>query len=456
MNNEVRQVDPEVEQLRTPPHSLEAEQSVLGGLLLDNDAWDRIADQVSDGDFYRDEHRRIYRQICKLLEASKPADALTVAEALEAAGEAEHTGGLAYLGELASNTPSASNIRRYAEIVRERAILRRLIATADEIAGDALNPLGRDVKTLLDLAESKIFDIAEGNYSGQDFVHIDPLLTQVTERVQELFDRNDSSNVTGVPTGYLDIDHMTSGMQEGDLLIVAGRPSMGKTAFALNVAENVAVESGLPVGIFSMEMGGTQLAMRMLSSIGRLDSKKVRTGQLNDDDWGRLSAALGRLHETPIYIDESGGLNPIDLRARARRLARQFGGKLGLIVVDYLQLMTSTRQNENRATELSDISRSIKALARELRVPIIALSQLSRKVEERTDKRPLMSDLRESGAIEQDADVIMMLYREEYYKPDTSNKGVAEVIIGKQRNGPTGIVELAFLGTYTRFENLAR
>ncbi|MCX8145320.1 MAG: replicative DNA helicase [Azovibrio sp.] len=449
-------LDPAIAQLRVPPHSIEAEQAVLGGLLLDNLAWDRIGDMIADTDFYRDEHRRIYRRIRSLLEKGKPADVVTVAEALDAAGESEHTGGLAYLGELASNTPSAAHIRRYAEIVRERAILRQLVAAADEIAGNALNPMGRDAKTLLDEAEAKVFEIAEkGARASEGFVHINPLLTQVVERIQELHDRDDPSDVTGVPTGFIDLDQKTSGLQPGDLIIVAGRPSMGKTAFALNIAENVALHAGLPVGVFSMEMGGAQLATRMMASIGRLDSSRVRTGKLTDEEWSKLSFALGQLHEAPIYIDETGGLNPVDLRARARRLHRQCG-KLGLIVIDYIQLMSSARQNENRATEVSEISRSIKSLAKELQVPIIALSQLSRKVEERTDKRPMMSDLRESGAIEQDADVIMMLYRDEYYRPDSQDKGIAEVIIGKQRNGPTGTVRLAFLGQYTRFESLAQ
>lgn len=448
--------DPAISQLRVPPHSIEAEQSVLGGLLLDNQAWDRMEGLLSETDFYRDEHRRIYRQVRRLLEMGKPADVITVAEALNTAGESEQTGGLAYLGELAQNTPSAANIRRYAEIVRERAVLRQLVAAADEIAGNALNPMGRAADTLLDEAEAKIFAIAEAGGTRQEgFVHINPLLTQVVEKIQELHDRDNPSDITGVPSGYTDLDRMTSGMQPGDLIIIAGRPSMGKTAIALNIAEHVAVEYGAPVGVFSMEMGGSQLAMRMMTSIGRLDASRVRTGRLNDDEWSRLSFALGKLHEAPIYIDESGGLTPGTLRARARRLHRQCG-KLGLIVIDYLQLMTTARQSENRATEISEISRSIKALAKELQVPIIALSQLSRKVEERQDKRPMMSDLRESGAIEQDADVILMMYREEYYKQDTPEKGIAEVIIGKQRNGPTGTVRLAFLGEYTRFENLAQ
>lgn len=448
--------DETLAQLRVPPHSIEAEQSILGGLMLDNQAWDRIGDMVSETDFYRDEHRRIFRQIRNLLEKAKPADVVTVAEAIDAAGDSDRTGGLVYLGELAANTPSAANIRRYAEIVRERAVLRQLVATADEIASDALNPMGRDATSLLDEAEAKIFSIAEAGAShAEGFVHINPLLTQVVDKIQELHDRDNPSDITGVPSGFQDLDQKTSGLQPGDLIIVAGRPSMGKTAFALNVAENVAVETGLPVGVFSMEMGGTQLAMRMLASIGRLNSQSLRTGRMNDEEWSKLSVALGKLHEAPLYIDETGGLSPANLRARARRLARQYGGKLGLIVIDYIQLMSGNKQGENRATEVSEISRSIKSLAKELQVPIIALSQLSRKVEERTDKRPMMSDLRESGAIEQDADVILMMYRDDYYKQDSPDKGIAEVIIGKQRNGPTGTVKLAFLGEYTRFENLA-
>jgi len=454
--NQAKSIDPAIAQLRVPPHSIEAEQSVLGGLLLDNEALDRITDLLTEADFYRSEHKLIYQQITRLLERGRPADVVTVSEAIEQAGLTDETGGLAYLGELAANTPSAANIRRYAEIVRERAVLRHLVVVGDEIATDALNPLGRDAKELLDTAEQKVFHIAEmGARNQQGFVHINPLLTQVVERIQELHDRDNPSEITGVPTGFTDLDSKTSGLQPGDLIIVAGRPSMGKTAFALNIAEYVAVDVGLPVAVFSMEMGGTQLAMRMLASIGRLDSHRVRTGRLTDDEWSRLTYALGKLHEAPMHIDETGGMNPTDLRGRARRLKRQVG-KLGLIVIDYIQLMGSTRQNENRATEVSEISRSLKALARELEVPIIALSQLSRKVEERTDKRPMMSDLRESGAIEQDADVILMMYREDYYKPDTPDKGMAEVIIGKQRNGPTGTVNLAFLGEYTRFENLAR
>ena len=451
------QVDPAIAALRIPPHSIEAEQSVLGGLLLDNAAFDKIADLVGENDFYRDEHKRIYRQIRTLLERSKPVDVVTVAEALDLAGEGSETGGLAYLGELAANTPSAANIRRYAEIVRERAVLRQLVTAGDEIAGSALNPLGRDPKQLLDEAEAKVFAIAESGFRHQTgFQHINPLLTQVVERIQELHDNENPSDITGVPTGYHDLDAKTSGLQPGDLLIVAGRPSMGKTSFALNMGEHVAIEVGLPVAVFSMEMGGAQLAMRMLSSVGKLDAHRVRTGRLNDDEWSRLSFALGKMHEAPLYIDETPALNPIDLRARARRLHRQCG-KLGLIIIDYLQLMSSASAGggENRATEISEISRSLKGLAKELAVPVIALSQLNRSLEQRPNKRPVMSDLRESGAIEQDADVIMFIYRDEVYNPDSPDKGSAEIIIGKQRNGPIGMVRLSFLGQYTRFENYA-
>jgi replicative DNA helicase len=452
-----RPEDPQVAALKLPPHSIEAEQSLLGGLLLDNSAWDRIADIVNEGDFYRDDHRRIFRRIRQLVEQAKPADVVTVFEAIEKHNEVEQAGGLAYLSEIANNTPSAANIRRYAEIVHERAVLRRLVAVGDEIAASALNPAGKDVKQLLDQAEAKVFEIAEsGARTSQGFVAIQPLLGQVVDRIQELYEQENPSEITGVPTGFIDLDKMTAGLQAGDMIVVAGRPSMGKTAFALNIAEHVGVDLGLPVAIFSLEMSGPQLAMRFLSSVGRLDAHRIRTGRLNDDEWDKMTVALGKLHNAPIHIDETGAINATDLRARARRLARQFGGKLGLIVIDYLQLMTSTRDGENRATEISEISRSIKALAKELQVPIIALSQLSRKVEERNDKRPLMSDLRESGAIEQDADIILMMYREEYYKPDTQEKGVAEVIIGKHRNGPTGTVKLTFLGEYTKFVSFAQ
>ncbi len=447
--------DAQLSALKLPPHSVEAEQSLIGGLLLDNNAWDRIADVVTDTDFYRDDHRRIFRHIGKLCQAAKPADVVTVFESIEQSNEADQTGGLAYLAEIANATPSAANIRRYAEIVRERAVLRRLVTVGDEIAGSALNPAGRDVKSLLDDAERRIFEIAEaGARTSQGFVAIQPLVGEVVQQMEALLARNSSSDITGVPSGFADLDKMTSGLQPGDMIVVAGRPSMGKTAFALNIAEHVGVDMGLPVAIFSLEMSGPQLATRFLSSVGRIDQTRLRTGRLTDEDWERLTMALGKLHEAPIHIDETGAISPTDLRARARRLHRQCG-KLGLIVIDYLQLMSSGRQVENRATELSEISRAIKSLAKELQVPIIALSQLSRKVEERNDKRPLMSDLRESGAIEQDADIIIMMYREDYYKPDTQDKGTAEAIVGKHRNGPTGTVRLSFLGEYTKFANHA-
>jgi replicative DNA helicase len=453
--NPPQPVDSQVAALKLPPHSIEAEQSLIGGLLIDNAAWDRIGDVVRETDFYRDDHRRIFRHIGKLIQMARPADVVTVYESIEASNEVDQTGGLAYLGEIANATPSAANIRRYAEIVRERAILRQLVTVGDEIAGNALNPAGRDVKALLDDAEQRIFQITEaGNRANNGFVAIQPLLGEVVERMETLLARDSQSDITGVATGFVDLDRLTAGLQPGDMLVVAGRPSMGKTAFALNIAEHVGVELRLPVAIFSLEMSGPQLATRFLSSVGRIDQTKLRTGRLTDDEWDRMTVALGKLHEAPIHIDETGAINSTDLRARARRLHRQFG-KLGLIIIDYLQLMSANRDNENRATEISEISRSIKALAKELQVPIIALSQLSRKVEERNDKRPLMSDLRESGAIEQDADIIMMMYREEYYKPDTQDKGTAEVIITKHRNGPTDTVRLTFLGEYTKFENFA-
>lgn len=442
--------------LKLPPHSLEAEQAVLGGLLLENSAWDRIADLVGVADFYRQDHRQILKAITRLIGDNKPADVVTTAEMLQSLGELESAGGLPYLVSLANNTPSAANIRRYAEIVRERAVLRKLVETATAIADSAYAPAGRSASQLLDEAEARIFEIAEsGSRNNQGFQEIQPLLRQAVERIDELYHRDNPSEVTGIPTGYTDLDRMTSGLQPGDLIIVAGRPSMGKTAFSLNIAEHVALDAGLPVAVFSMEMGAQQLVMRMIGSVGRLDQHKLRIGQLKDDDWQRLTYALGKLNDAPFYIDETPALNALEVRARARRLMRQCGGKMGLIVIDYLQLMSSTSQGENRATEISEISRSLKALAKELNCPVIALSQLNRSLEQRPNKRPVMSDLRESGAIEQDADVILFIYRDEVYNPDSQDKGKAEIIIGKQRNGPIGMVPLAFLGEHTRFENLA-
>ncbi len=449
--------DAQIDQIKLPPHSVEAEQSVLGGLLLEASALDKITDLVTADDFYRQEHRLIYRQIVRLSELAKPVDVITVAEALEIAGELDKVGGLPYLGSLAQNVPSAANIRRYGEIVRERSIMRKLAEVGTDIASSAYNPTGRDAAQLLDEAESKVFEIAEAGSKGkQGFIAMPPLLSQVVERIETLYARDNPSDITGTATGFTDLDRMTSGLQPGDLVIVAGRPSMGKTALAINIAENVAMDSKLPVAIFSMEMGATQLAMRMLGSVGKLNQQDLRTGRLQDDDWGRLTHALGRLNDAPIHIDESAALSALDLRARSRRLHRQNNG-LGLIVVDYLQLMSSNvgKASENRATEISEISRSLKALAKELHVPVIALSQLNRSLEQRPNKRPVMSDLRESGAIEQDADLILFIYRDEVYNSDSPDKGKAEIIIGKQRNGPIGKVELAFRGEYTRFDNLA-
>jgi len=449
--------DRQIAQLRIPPHSIEAESSVLGGLLLDNNAWDRVGDLLKDDDFYRYEHRLIFAAVRELVNASKPADVITVFERLQSIGKSEEVGGLAYLNSLAQYVPSASNIRRYAEIVRERGILRKLVTASDEIATNAFNTQGRPVDKILDEAEQKIFNIGEeGARNKQGFQAMETLVVDLLDRVQEMADNQ--NDVTGVPTGFYDLDRLTSGLQPGDLVVLAARPSMGKTAFAINIAEHVALKEGLPVAVFSMEMGASQLAIRIVGSIGRIDQGHLRTGNLTDDEWPRLAEAVEKLRTVSLHIDESPGLTPSELRANARRLARQCG-KLGLIVVDYLQLMSgsgSGGNGDNRATELGEISRGLKMLARELQCPVIALSQLNRSVEQRPDKRPMMSDLRESGAIEQDADIIMFIYRDEYYTKDACKEpGVAEIIIAKQRNGPTGTVKLAFLRNITKFESLA-
>lgn len=447
--------DRDVTQLRVPSHSLEAESSVLGGLLLDNMAWDRVGDLLVNGDFYRYEHQLIYAAIGAMVNANKPADVITVHEHLQGLGKAEEIGGLAYLNSLAQYVPSASNIRRYAEIVRERAILRKLVTASDEIATNAFNPRGKPVERILDEAEQKIFAIGEeGSRMKQGFQSLDSLVVDLLDRVQEMADN--PVDVTGVPTGFVDLDRMTSGLQAGDMVVLAARPSMGKTSLAVNIAEHVALNEGLPVAIFSMEMGAAQLAVRIVGSIGRVNQGHLRTGKLTDEEWPRLTEAIERLRSVSLHIDETPGLTSSELRANARRLARQCG-KLGLIVVDYLQLMNGSGDSgsDNRATELGEISRGLKMLAKELQCPVIALSQLNRSVEQRTDKRPLMSDLRESGAIEQDADIIMFIYRDDYYHKDSKEPNVAEVIIGKQRNGPTGMVKLFFQKNQTRFENLA-
>ncbi len=438
------------EALKVPPQSVEAEQSVLGGLMLEGQAWDRVADKITEADFYRKEHRLIFRAIGALAEESSPADVVTVSEWLDKNQELQNAGGLAYLASLANNTPSAANIGAYANIVRERAILRHLIHTASRIAGSAYSPEGQSASDILDFAERSIFDISEqGAHRRGGFSPLKTLLTKAVDRIDTLF-RSESA-ITGVSTGFKDLDDMTSGLQPGDLVIVAGRPSMGKTSLAMNIAESAAVGSKLPVAIFSMEMPGEQLAMRMMASLGRINAHKVRTGKLEDDDWPRLTHAIGMLAEAPMFIDDTPALTPLELRTRARRLKREHG--LGMIVVDSLQLMQAPESSENRATEISGITRSLKGLAKELSVPVIALSQHNRSLEQRPNKRPVMSDLRESGAIEQDADVIFFIYRDEVYNEDSQDKGTAEIIIGKQRNGPTGKVKLTFLGEYTRFEN---
>lgn len=449
--------DQQIAQLRIPPHSMEAESSVLGGLLLDNKSWEQVADLLSEGVFYRYEHRQVYLAIQALINATRPADVITVYEHLQSIGKAEEVGGLGYLNALAQYVPSASNIRRYAEIVRERAILRKLVTASDEIATNAFNTQGKPVSQILDEAEQKIFQIGEeGSRLKQGFQSMDQLAVILLDRVNQMADS--PNDITGVPSGFVDFDKMTSGMQAGDLIVLAARPSMGKTALAINIAEHVALNEGLPVAVFSMEMGASQLAIRIVGSIGRIDQQRLRTGKLNQEEWPRLAEAIEKLRNVSLHIDETPSLTPMELRANARRLARTCG-KLGLIVVDYLQLMsgnTSSNNGDNRATEIGEISRGLKMLAKELQCPVIALSQLNRSVETRTDKRPMMSDLRESGAIEQDADVIMFIYRDDYYNKDSKEPGVAEIIIGKHRNGPTGTVKLAFLKPLTRFESLAR
>jgi replicative DNA helicase len=448
--------DRQVAQLRIPPHSIESESSVLGGLLLDNAAWDRVNDLLTESDFYRYEHRMVFAAVGTLINAAKPADVITVFEQLQSQGKAEEIGGLAYLNSLAQYIPSAGNIRRYAEIVRERAILRKLVSASDEISTNAFNPKGRPVAAILDDAEQKIFNIGEeGARTKQGFQAMDSLVVALLDRVTEMADN--PNDVTGVASGFYDLDRLTAGFQAGDLIVLAARPSMGKTALAINIAEHVALNEGLPVAVFSMEMGAAQLAVRIVGSIGRIDQSHLRTGRLTDEEWPRLTEAIEKLRTISLHIDETAGLTSSELRANARRLSRQCG-KLGLIVVDYLQLMSGSSGNdENRATELGEISRGLKMLAKELQCPVLALSQLNRSVETRPDKRPMMSDLRESGAIEQDADIIMFIYRDDYYTKDACKEpGVAEIIIAKQRNGPTGMVKLAFLKPITKFESLAQ
>ncbi len=444
---------PEMENdaLRMPPHSIDAEQSVLGGLMIDNSTWDQVVELIAEGDFYRRDHRLIFQAIATLAEEDQPFDPITLKEWLAGHGRLDEVGGLAYLGTLSNYTPTAANIAAYAKIVREKAVLRNLIRVTTDIANTAYHPEGLNSDEILDIAEKQVFDIAEsGARARSNYTGIKTLLTKAVDRIDKLY--QNPSAYTGIPTGFTDFDDKTSGLQNSDLIIIAGRPSMGKTTFAMNIVENAAIKSDSAVAVFSMEMPGESLVMRMLSSLGRIDQHKIRTGQLDDADWPRLTSAMGLLSDTNIFIDDTPGLNPMEIRARARRIKRDHGS-LGLIVIDYLQLMQTHGSKENRATEISEISRGLKALAKELNVPVIALSQLNRGLEQRPNKRPIMSDLRESGAIEQDADLIVFIYRDEVYNEESPDKGTAEIIIGKQRNGPIGMSRLTFIGQYTKFEN---
>ncbi|WP_105187939.1 replicative DNA helicase [Pseudoalteromonas sp. T1lg48] len=448
-------IDKQVDSLKVPPHSIEAEQSVLGGLMLDNEAFDRVAEIVVSQDFYTRTHRFIFEAMERLVEAGQPIDLITISESLEKNNQLEGIGGFAYLGEIAKNTPSAANITAYAQIVRERAVIREMIGVANEIAEAGFNPEGRGSHELLDLAESKVFKIAEQRTkSTEGPQNIHTILEKTVDKIEELY-QSPQDGVTGVSTGYSDLDKMTAGLQPSDLIIVAARPSMGKTTFAMNLAEHAAMTRDKPVVIFSLEMPSEQIMMRMLASLGRINQTKVRTGQLDDDDWARLSSTMGLLIEKgKMYVDDASGLTPTDVRSRARRIARDHGG-ISMIMVDYLQLMRVPSLSDNRTLEIAEISRSLKALAKELECPVVALSQLNRTLEQRADKRPVNSDLRESGSIEQDADLIMFIYRDEVYNEDSNDKGTAEIIIGKQRNGPIGKVRLTFQGQYSRFDNYA-
>lgn len=438
--------------LKLPPHSADAEQAVLGGLMLDNTEWDNLSDLLVAEDFYRQEHQIIYAVMSAQSEANQPIDVVTVMEALNSRNELQTAGGLDYLSELSANARGTANIKYYAEIVRDRAVLRRIISTANKIADSSYNTGGRDVKEVLDEAEQAIFTIADERPETEGPVAVNPLLSRAAERIDELSQLK--GGITGLSTGYTELDKMTSGWQKSDLVIVAGRPSMGKTAFAMNLVEEAVLNNPLPVLVFSLEMPAESLIFRMLSSIGRINQSKLRNGDLSDEDWRGFNSAFEKLKDTKLFIDDSPGLSPMDMRSRVRRLKREHGD-VGMVVIDYLQLMQIRGTSENRTGEISEISRSLKLLAREFKCPVIALSQLNRSLEQRPNKRPVMSDLRESGAIEQDADVITFIYRDEVYNEDSPEKGVAEIIIGKQRNGPIGTLRLSFLGEFTRFENYA-
>lgn len=443
------------EKINLPPQAVEAEQSLLGSLLLDQRVLDDLEATIETRDFYRSDHQYIFTAIQSLAHREEAVDVVTVSEELEKDGRLKQTGGLAYLGALAKNTPNSANIKSYAKIVRERAILRRLIETSNDIIEKSYHPDGMQPAEILDFAEQAVLEIArqEGGKNGDSFKGIEPLLSESIDKIEELFKTKET--VTGVPTGFDRLDALTTGLQGGDLVIVAGRPSMGKTSFSMNIVENAIMKKGVPVAIFSMEMPGIQIATRMLSSLSRINSNKLRTGKLSESDWPRLVSTMNILKDKPIFVDDTAGLSPLEVRTRSRRLASKLENGLGMIVIDYLQLMQGNGQSDNRTAEISDITRSLKALAKELAVPIIVLSQLNRSLEQRPNKRPIMSDLRESGAIEQDADLILFIYRDEHYNKDSEHKGTAEIIIGKQRNGPTETVRLTFLGEYTRFENYA-
>lgn len=439
--------------LKLPPHSIAAEQSILGGLMLDNRVWDNISSKVCETDFYRPEHRVLFRAIITLANKNQPFDLVTLLDTLKSHESLDDAGGEAYLFEIANNTPSVANILAYTDIVREKSVHRQLISVAQDIADSAYNTHGREVHELLDFAETKVFAIADQTQSDGGPAPIKQILVKAVDKIDALFHSGDA--ITGISTGLMDLDNLTSGLQKSDLVIVAGRPSMGKTTFVMNISEHVAIEAKKPVLVFSMEMPSDSLAMRMISSLGRIDQHRVRTGKLEDDDWPRITSAMNMLSEAPLFIDDTPALSPAELRSRARRLMKEHGS-LGLIVIDYLQLMKVPGfKADSRTAEISEISRSLKALAKELEVPVIALSQLNRSLEQRQDKRPVMSDLRESGAIEQDADLICFIYRDEVYNDESPDKGIAEIIIAKQRNGPIGKVKVAFLGKYTRFEDLA-
>lgn len=444
-----------VDALKVPPHSLEAEQSVLGGLMLNNEAWDQVAEKVVAQDFYRKAHQLTFQTMATLVERGSPLDLITLSEAMESVGSLESAGGFAYLAEIAKNTPSAANVSAYAEIVRERAVLREMIGVANEIAEAGFDPQGRSSVELLDFAETKVFKIAEQRASTDEGpIALNEALSKTVAKIEKLYG-SPHDGVTGVSSGFKDLDKMTAGMQPSDLIIVAARPSMGKTTFAMNLCENAAMKEDKPVLIFSLEMPADQIMMRMLASLSRVDQTKIRTGQLAEEDWARISGTMGMMVEHgKMYVDDSSGLTPTEVRARARRIAREHGG-LSMIMVDYLQLMRVPGMSENRTLEIAEISRSLKALAKELNVPVIALSQLNRSLEQRADKRPVNSDLRESGSIEQDADLIMFIYRDEVYHDDSQDKGTAEIIIGKQRNGPIGRVRLTFQGHFSRFDDYA-